>query len=83
METVTATGTCSSLITEYGKFIDTKKGWKAIKEAGGDIPIPSASLIQTALPTHSVIVPGTVDGTVASPDVLEIKQIQHLKSTNE
>ena len=46
-----------------------------MSEAGADTPSPSLSSIQTALPTHSVIVSGTVEVMVAEPLTLEINSI--------
>lgn len=57
-------------MTEYGRFIDTKKDWKAVSVTVSDIPNPSCPDKQTALPTHSVIVSGTVASTMPSPSSL-------------
>ena len=57
--------------------METKNGWKAMREAGAETPSPSCSSTQTALPTHSVMVSGTVEATVAAPLALRITLINN------
>lgn len=52
---------------EYGKVKSTKKGWKAVRVAGADIPNPTNSSTQKALAFHSVMVSGMVYEMLAFP----------------
>lgn len=54
-------------MVEYGKVKSTKKGWKALRVAGADIPKPDKSSTQNALAFHSVMVSGMVYEMLAFP----------------
>lgn len=52
---------------EYGKVKSTKKGWKAVRVAGTDIPNPTNCSTQKALAFQSVMVSGMVYEILAFP----------------
>ena len=52
-----------------------KKGWKAFKEVGSDIPIPSDNDIANPLACHVVIVSGTFTDNLFSPVFLLSKTL--------
>lgn len=52
---------------EYGKIKSTKKGCKAVRVAGTDMPNPANSSTQKALAFHLVMVSGIVYEMLAFP----------------
>lgn len=52
---------------EYGKVKSTKKGCKAVRVAGTDMPNPANSSTQKALAFHLVMVSGMVYEMLAFP----------------
>ena len=50
---------------------ERKKGWKALRVAGGDTPRPLVGFVQNIVPIHSVMVCGTSRLTTFDPLDLE------------
>ena len=73
---VAGTFTVSPRLTAYGRFREIKKDWKALKDVGCDIPIPSDNDIANPLACHVVIVSGTFTDNLFSPVLLFKKSIK-------
>jgi len=74
LKTDTGMATRSPRTSEYGRVNETKNGWNAVTLNLSDTPTPDVEPTQKPLPTHSVIVCGTVTGTCFSVWPLSINQ---------
>lgn len=64
--------TTSPLLIEYGKFVDTKKGWKTLNFFGCLVkPNPVIGSIANPVIIHEVIVSGTFFDNVVCPSYLK------------